>query len=144
MALRGRPAAVVGDNGTEPASQAMPRRQQERGVARHRIAPGKPQQNGSVESFNGRFRDERLNEHLFGGLPAARRTIEALRSYCNTTRPTHEPERARPSSLCNPPRTGANGEQALLMNEGTSGAGSPQLPSVRTRKPGLVPRETTA
>ena len=44
-------------------------------------------QNGFVESFNGRFRDECLNEHLFGSLPAARRIIEAWRSDYNTTRP---------------------------------------------------------
>ena len=48
---------------------------------------GKPQQNGSVESFNGRLHDECLNEHLFGSLPAARRIIEAWRSDYTTTRP---------------------------------------------------------
>ena len=65
----------------------MLRWQQERGVAWHYIAPGKPQQNGFIESFNGRFRDESLNEHLFGSLPAARRIIEAWRSDDNTARP---------------------------------------------------------
>ena len=40
------------------------------------IAPGRPQQNGFVESFNGRFRDECLNEHLFSSLTAARQIIE--------------------------------------------------------------------
>jgi len=81
--LRGRPAMIVSDNGTELTSHAMLRWQQEHGVAWHYIAPGKPQQNGFVESFNGRFRDECLNEHLFGSLPAARRIIEEY----NTTRP---------------------------------------------------------
>jgi putative transposase len=57
MALRGRPAMIVSDNGTELTSHAMLRWQQERGIAWHYIAPGKPQQNGFVESFNGRFRD---------------------------------------------------------------------------------------
>ena len=118
MALRGRPAMIVSDNGTELTSHAMLRWQQERGVAWHYIAPGKPQQNGFVESFNGRFRDECLNEHLFGSLPAARRIIEAWRSRLQHDPPTHEPERAHPSSLCNPPHIGANGEQALIMNEG--------------------------
>ena len=62
----------------------------------HYIAPGgaaqgtsgrKPQQNGFVESFNGRFRDECLNEHLFSSLVAARRIIEAWRNDYNTERP---------------------------------------------------------
>jgi len=53
--------------------------QQERGVEWHYIAPGKPVQNALVESLNGRFRDECLNEHVFYGLPRARRIIEALR-----------------------------------------------------------------
>ena len=43
----------------------------------HDIAPGKPQQNGFVESFNGRFWDECLNEHLFSSLTGSRRIIEA-------------------------------------------------------------------
>ena len=70
--LRGYPAMVVSDNGTELTSHAMLRWQEQRSVLWHYIAPGKPQQNGFVESFNGRFRDECLNEHLFGSLPGAR------------------------------------------------------------------------
>ena len=53
----------------------------------HYIAPGKPQQNGFVESFNGRFRDECLNEHLFRSLASARRIIEAWRIDYNDSRP---------------------------------------------------------
>ena len=85
--LRGKPLTVVSDNGTELTSHAILRWQQERGVAWHYIAPGKPQQNGFVESFNGRFRDECLNEHLFGNLSAARRIIEAWRIDYNMERP---------------------------------------------------------
>jgi len=44
----------------------------------HYIAPGEPTQNAFIESFNGRFRDECLNEHVFLTLAEARRTIEAL------------------------------------------------------------------
>lgn len=50
------------------------------GVEWHYIAPGKPQRNGFVELFNGRLRDECLNEHLFPSLAAARRRIEARRT----------------------------------------------------------------
>jgi len=53
----------------------------------HYIAPGKPTQNAFVESFNGRLRDECLNEHLFDSLDDARRIIEAWRIDYNTVRP---------------------------------------------------------
>ena len=56
---------IVSDNGTELTSNAILAWQQERDVEWHYIAPGKPMQNGFVESFNGRLRDECLNEHLF-------------------------------------------------------------------------------
>ncbi len=81
------PAMIVSDNGTELTSHAILRWHEERGVLWHYIAPGKPQQNGFVESFNGRFRDECLNEHLFRTLAAARRIIEAWRIDYNHTRP---------------------------------------------------------
>ena len=63
--LRGYPCMVVSDNGTELTSNAILKWQEDRKVEWHYIAPGKPMQNGFVESFNGRLRDECLNEHLF-------------------------------------------------------------------------------
>jgi transposase InsO family protein len=63
LAQRGRPAMVVSDNGTELTSTAILRWQQERGIDWHYIAPGKPMQNGFVESFNGRLRDELLRHY---------------------------------------------------------------------------------
>lgn len=85
--VRGKPLMVVSDNGTELTSHAILRWQQEHGVEWHYIAPGKPIQNAFVESLNGRFRDECLNEHLFQGLSAARRIIEAWRLDYNDDRP---------------------------------------------------------
>ena len=85
--LRGLPVTIVSDNGTELTSHAILGWQQERSVAWHYIAPGKPMQNGFVESLIGRLRDECLNEHLFKSLPAARRTIQAWRIDYNTERP---------------------------------------------------------
>ena len=82
-----KPAMIVSDNGTELTSHAILRWQEERGVQWHYIAPGKPQQNAFVESLNGRFRDECLNEHVFRGLPMARRIIEAWRIDYNAHRP---------------------------------------------------------
>ena len=58
---------VVSGNGTEPTSNAILRWQEERHVEWHYIAPGTPVQNGFAESFNGRLRDECLNEHFFAG-----------------------------------------------------------------------------
>jgi len=69
------PGMLVSDNGTELTSNAILAWQQQRGVEWHYIAPGKPMQNGFVESFNGRLRDECLNEHLFTNLKEARQII---------------------------------------------------------------------
>ncbi len=62
---RGLPCMIVSDNGTELTSIAILKWQQDWSVEWHYIAPKKPMQNGFVESFNGRLRDECLNEHLF-------------------------------------------------------------------------------
>jgi hypothetical protein len=87
VAGRRLPAMIVSDNGTELTLVAMLRWAEERGVDWHYIAPGKPQQNAFVESFNGRLRDECLNEHVFGSLAEARRLIEAWREDYNRVRP---------------------------------------------------------
>jgi len=84
---RGRPEMIVSDNGTELTSHAILGWCQETGVGWHYIAPGKPTQNAFVESFNGRLRDECLNDNLFGNLAEARRIIEAWRIDYNTQRP---------------------------------------------------------
>ena len=78
---------IVSDNGTELTSRAMLAWQQDHRIEWHYIAPGKPTQNGFIESFNGRLRDECLNEHLFNSLPEARRIIEAWKIDYNTKRP---------------------------------------------------------
>jgi len=83
----GKPAAIVSDNGTELTSDAMLRWADERRVAWHYIAPGKPTQNAFIESFNGRLRDELLNETLFRSLPHARLVLEAWRRDYNAERP---------------------------------------------------------
>ena len=59
---RGRPALIVSDHGTELTSNAILAWSAEHRVDWHYIAPGKPMQNGFVESFNGRMRDELLND----------------------------------------------------------------------------------
>ena len=78
---------IVSDNGTEFTSTAILAWAQDQGVDRHYIAPGKPTQNGFVESFNGRMRDELLNESLFFGLDHARQKVAAWALDYNTRRP---------------------------------------------------------
>jgi putative transposase len=85
--FRGRPLMIVSDNGTELTSRAILQWQEDKAVEWHYIAPGKPMQNGFVESLNGRFRDECLNEHLFRSLPAARQLIGEWRIDYNARRP---------------------------------------------------------
>ena len=87
IAQRGRPDMIVSDNGTEYTSNAILGWADETGVGWHYIAPGKPQQNGFNESFNGRLRDELLNETLFRSLPHARAVLEAWRRDYNEQRP---------------------------------------------------------
>ena len=83
---RGRPATIVSDNGTELTSMAVLRWCQQTGVEWHYIAPGKPTQNAFVESFNGRFRDECLNDTLYSTLSEARSTISSWKEDYNQHR----------------------------------------------------------
>ncbi|ATQ55544.1 IS3 family transposase [Paracoccus yeei] len=84
---RGKPGMIVSDNGTELTSNAILKWCAEHKVEWHYIAPGKPMQNGFVESFNGRMRDEFLNETLFRNLAHARDLIAAWVTDYNTERP---------------------------------------------------------
>ena len=87
VARRGRPAMIVSDHGTEFTSNAMLGWASEHRIAWHFIAPGKPMQNGICESFNGRMRDEPLNETLFFGLDHARSGITRWVTDYNERRP---------------------------------------------------------
>jgi putative transposase len=73
--LHGDPAAVRTDNGPEFTSRAFVAWTIEHHVRPLLIEPGKPMQNGTIERFNGKFRDECLNEHWFQTLQQARQTI---------------------------------------------------------------------
>jgi putative transposase len=84
---RGLPQVLVTDNGPEFAGRALDLWAYEHGVRLHFIEPGKPVQNAFIESFNGKMRDECLNEHWFLSLGEARQTIEAWRRDYNEVRP---------------------------------------------------------
>jgi putative transposase len=87
IALHGKPKAIGSDNGTELTSNAILAWTAETGVDWHYIAPGKPVQNAFIESFNGRLRDEFLNETLFTSLAQAHLALEEWRRDYNTVRP---------------------------------------------------------
>jgi putative transposase len=78
---------IVSDHGTEFTSNAMPAWSQERRITWHFIAPGKPMQNGICEAFDGRVRDELLNETIFYDLEHARDTLARWSTGYNQKRP---------------------------------------------------------
>ncbi len=84
---RGLPKAIRTDNGKEFCGRPMLLWAHLRGVKLFLIEPGKPNQNAYIESFNGRFRGECLNEHWFTSLPHAKVVIEAWRREYNEERP---------------------------------------------------------
>jgi putative transposase len=87
IARRGRPLTCVSDNGTEFTGMAILRWSQDMRIEWHYIAPGKPQQNAFIESFNARLRDELLNETLFTSLAQVRAVLAAWRTDYNEVRP---------------------------------------------------------
>lgn len=107
-AIRGYPYMVVSDNGTELTSNAILKWQEDRKVEWHYIVPGKPMQNGFVESFNGRMRDECLNEHLFDGLCHARNLVAAWRHDFNHHRPHSSLAGLTPAEYVNRSKEGQN------------------------------------
>ncbi|WP_285406509.1 integrase core domain-containing protein, partial [Luteibacter sp. ME-Dv--P-043b] len=84
---RGLPKIIRSDNGKEFCGKAMVAWARERGVQLRLIEPGKPNQKAYIESFNGRLRDECLNEHWFLSLLHARTEIENWRREYNEERP---------------------------------------------------------
>lgn len=84
---RGVPKCIVSDNGTEFTSVAVLKWSEKRSVGWHYIEPGKPMQNGAVESFNGKVRDEFLNQHWFMSLREAKELAERWREDYNERRP---------------------------------------------------------
>lgn len=85
--VRGLPQVITVDNGPEFISKALDLWAIENKVRLQFIAPGKPVQNAFIESFNGRLRDECLNEHIFVNLHNAQQIIESWRQDYNTNRP---------------------------------------------------------
>ena len=112
MVERSKPNMVVGDNGSKFTSNAILTWADHARVEWHYIAPGKPTQNAFVESFNGRLRDELLNETLFTSLAHARAALAAWKDDYNTVRPH--------SSISNlPPAIYAKLSASAMQRDGT-------------------------
>lgn len=84
---RNLPKSIVIDNGTEFCGKVVDQWAHENKVKLDFIRPGKPNENAFIESFNGKIRDECLNENWFNSLEDARRTIEEWRNDYNKNRP---------------------------------------------------------
>ena len=87
MKVRGKPKIIISDNGTEFTCNAVIKWSIEQGISWHYITPGKPNENPFIESFNGRLRDECLNENQFSSLSEARGIINHWREDYNNQRP---------------------------------------------------------
>lgn len=83
----GKPETITIDHGTEFTSNRFDQWAYQRGIQLDFISPGRPVENGFIESFNGKLRDECLNLHWFASLAEAKRLIEAWRREYNNTRP---------------------------------------------------------
>ena len=130
MTERGRPGMVVSDNGTELTSNAILTWADRSRVAWHYIAPGKPTQNAFIESFNGRLRDELLNETLFTSLAQAWVVLGRWRADYNDARPHSQLGWKTPSEFaftCNPRR-----DLALRYADGSAPA--PVAPTAQSGK----------
>ncbi|WP_442238010.1 IS3 family transposase [Rhodopseudomonas pseudopalustris] len=120
VAERGKPKMVVSDNGSEFTSNAILTWADQSRIAWHYTAPGKPMQNAFIESFNGRLRDELLNETLFASLAQARVALRCWRADYNDARPHSQLGWQTPSEFaatCNPQR-----DQALRYANGSAPA----------------------
>ena len=103
--FRGYPRAVRTDNGPEFTSRAFIAWTQQHGIEHILIEPGCPTQNGYIESFNGKFRDECLNEHWFTSLAQAREVIADWRQDYNQVRPHSSCGRIPPAQFAANHRT---------------------------------------
>ena len=131
---RGRPGMIVSDNGTELTSHAIFAWCRDHKIDWHYITPGKPMQNGYVESFNGKMRDELLNETLFFSLDQARSIIAAWMEDYNTTRPHSSLAYQTPAAYAE--KFAATGYHAAPLR------GSACQPVAQPAQPGIQTPET--
>jgi len=85
--VKGKPESIKTDNGSEFTSKVMMKWTAARDIRHRFINPGRPSENGIVESFNGKFRDECLNEHIFDDLEEVQNVLEDYKFHYNFERP---------------------------------------------------------
>jgi putative transposase len=130
--IHGTPAAIQVDNGTEFTSRVVDQWAYQHQVALHFIERGKPTQNALIESFNGKFRDECLNQNWFVDLQHAREEIEAWRVDYNTVRPHSSLGYLTPEEFAAAHSCGKDGGCATLEN-------APRFPLSHSHDGGPVP-----
>lgn len=108
--FRGYPQVVRTDNGPEFTSRAFLAWAQTHGIRHILIQPGRPMQNGYIESFNGKFRDEHLNEHWFQTLQQARVAVASWRLDYNEIRPHSSLGRIPPAQFAQQHRLAASSD----------------------------------
>ena len=114
VALRGTPQSITVDNGTEFASKAVDLWAYKNGVHLDFIRPGKPVENGYIESFNGKLRDECLNVEVFFTLADARRKLALWRHDYNHHRPHSALADRTPNEFATTCSGGKDGDRAAL------------------------------
>lgn len=119
---RGLPERIMTDNGPEFTSRAMDQWAHARDVKLQFIEPGRPMQNGYIESFNGKFRDECLNQYWFRNVEDAQRVTEEYRTDYNQQRPHSALGRRTPEEFA---RQAAGVAPLGGRREGDSSAGIP-------------------
>ena len=116
VVLRGAPASITVDNGTEFASKAMDLWAYKNGVHLDFIRPGKPVESGYIESFNGKLRDECLNVEIFFNVADARRKLHLWRRDYNHHRPHSALADRTPAEFAATCSGGKDGGEAALEN----------------------------
>ena len=128
---RGYPDVLAADNGPELRGRELDRWAHEHGVRLFFIDPGKPMQNASIESFNGRFREECLDQSWFTSLPEARRVIETWRLDYDLHRP-HTSLRMRTPAAFAAARPFAKPQRPRPAAGAAAGAASPDAVAALT------------
>ncbi len=99
VSVHGAPKYIRSDNGPEFVSMAILRWLADQNIETAYIAPGKPMQNGTNESFNGKFRDECLAMEWFRSRAEAKVIIEAWRRHYNNVRPHQSLDNLTPTEF---------------------------------------------
>jgi putative transposase len=135
VVLRSTPESITVDNGTEFASKAMDVWAYKNGVHLDFIRPGKPVENGYIESFNGKLRDECLNVEIFFTLADARRKLHLWQRDYNHPRPHSALADRTPAEFALACSGGQDGDQAASEN-------ASRFPlSLRTTTTGITAKE---